>query len=159
MSRARKEAVIRLFITTFILLGGVLLLPYVGNARAAINWELFGAAYTPDLSVSDNTGAPGSQFAFTGTGYQPNQLAIVYVDGDMVGGVVTDGNGTGSFIIDSTGVADGDLTVVMETDANVSAFKTITIDGIEPVVNPPGGFSGPTFGTSGNNTFLPLVRR
>ena len=159
MNQVRKEAISRLLITAFVLLGGILLLPYVGNARAAINWELFGSAYTPDLSVNDNKGAPGSQFAFTGTGYQPNRLAVIYVNGQVVGSVTTDSNGLGTFIIDSTGVADGDLTVVMETDANVSAFKIITVDSTEPVVNPPGGFSGPMFGTTGNSTFLPLVRR
>jgi len=159
MSQERKEAVSRLVITAFVLLGGVLLLPYVGNARAAINWEAFGSAYTPDLSVSDNVGAPGSQFAFTGTGYQPNRLAVIFVNGQVVGGVTTDSNGTGTFIIDTTGVPDGDLTVVMETDANVSAFKTITVDSAEAVVTPPGGFPGSVFGTTGSNTFLPFVQR
>lgn len=159
MNREKKEAVNRLIITAFVLLGGLLLLPYVGNARAAINWELFGSAYAPDLSVSDNKGAPGSQFAFTGTGYQPNWLAVVFVNGQVVGSVTTDSNGTATFIIDVTGVPDGELTVVMETDANVSAFKTITVDSTEPVVSPPGGFSAPAFGTTGNSTFLPLVIR
>ena len=159
MSQERKEAVSRLLITTFILLSGILLLPYIGNARAAINWEVFGSAYTPDLSVDEDEGAPGSQFAFTGSGYQPNQLAVIYVNGDVVGGVTTNSSGTGTFIIDSTGVPDGELTVVMETDANTSAFETVTVNSGEPVVNPPGGFSGPTFGTTGNETFLPLVRR
>ena len=159
MSQEKKEAVSRIIITAFVLLGGLLLLPYVGNARAAINWEVFGGAYTPDLSVTENKGAPGSQFAFTGSGYQPNRLAVVFVDGQVVGGVTTDGNGTATFIIDTTGVADGELTVVMETDANVSAFKTITIDSIEPVVSPPSGFVGKIFGTTGNSTFLPLVNR
>lgn len=159
MSQAKKEAVSRLFITGFILLMGILLLPYVGNARAAINWELFGAAYTPDLSVEDNIGAPGSQFAFTGSGYPPNQLAVIYVDGNVVGSVMTDGSGTGTFIIDTTGVSDGVLTVVMEVDANASAFKDITIDSLEPIVNPPGGFVGKTFGTTGFKTFLPTVFR
>ncbi|GJM43007.1 MAG: hypothetical protein DHS20C20_32890 [Ardenticatenaceae bacterium] len=159
MSQERKEAVSRLIITTFVLLGGVFLLPYVGNARAAINWETFGSAYTPDLSVSDNKGAPGSQFAFTGSGYQPNRLAVIYVNGAVVGGVGTDGNGVGTFIIDTTDVPDGELTVVMETDANVSAFKTITVDSAEAVVTPPGGFVGSVFGTTGNSTFLPFVQR
>lgn len=159
MSQAKKEAVSRLFITGFVLLMGILLLPYVGNARAAINWELFGAAYTPDLSVNENSGAPGSQFAFTGSGYPPNQLAIIYVNGDVVGSVMTDGSGTGTFIIDTTGVPDGVLTVVMETDANMSAFKDITVDSLDPVVNPPGGFVGKTFGTTGFKTYLPISFR
>lgn len=159
MSQENKEAVSRLIITAFVLLGGLLLLPYVGNARAAISWEVFGGAYSPDLSVNENKGAPGSQFAFTGTGYQPNRLAAVFVNGQVVGGVTTDGNGTATFVIDTTGVADGELTVVMETDANVSAFKTITIDSGETVVSPPGGFGGKTFGTTGNSTFLPFVNR
>ena len=159
MSRETKEAVSRLLITAFVLLGGLLLLPYVGNARAAINWEVFGGAYSPDLSVSDNRGAPGSQFAFTGSGYQPNRLAAVFVNGQVVGGVITDGNGAATFIIDTAGVPDGDLTVVLETDANVSAFRAITIDSAEAVITPPGGFTGPAFGTTGNSTFLPLVNR
>ena len=159
MSQERKEAVRRLFIAMFVLLGGVLMLPYMGSARAAINLELFGSAYTPDLSVNDNTGAPGSQFAFTGTGYQPNRLAIIFVNGQVVGGVTTDSNGTATFIVDVTGVPDGDLTVVMETDANVSAFKTITVDSGALVVNPPGGFSGPILGTTGSSTYLPFVQR
>lgn len=159
MSQQRKDVVFRLFITLFVLLCGVFLLPYVGNARAAINWETFGSAYTPDLSVDTNTGAPGSQFAFTGSGYQPNWLAVIYVNGDVVGSVVTDGNGGGTFIIDTTGVPDGELTVVMETDANVSAFKTVTVDSAESVVNPPGGFTGPLFGTTGSNSYIPFTQR
>jgi hypothetical protein len=159
MSQERKEAVSRLLLTTLVLLGGIFLLPYVGNARAAINWEAFGSAYTPDLSVSDNIGAPGSQFAFTGSGYQPNRLAVIYVNGDVVGGVITDSNGAGTFVIDTTGVPDGELTVVMETDANVSAFKTVTVDSAGSVVTPPGGFIGSVFGTTGNRTFLPFVQR
>jgi hypothetical protein len=47
----------------------------------------------------------------------------------------------------------------METDANVSAFRTITVDSTEPVVSAPGGFTGPAFGTTGYNTFVPLVNR
>lgn len=159
MSQERKEAVNRLVITLMVLLGGVLLLPYVGNARAAINWETFGSAYTPDLSVNDNKGAPGSQFAFTASGYQPNWLAVVFVNGQVVGSFFTDSNGAGTFIIDVTGVPDGELTVVVETNANVSAFKTITVDSAEPVVSPPGGFAGPAFGTTGNSTFLPFAFR
>ena len=159
MSQELKEAVSRLLVTVFVLLLGIFLLPYVGNVRAAINWELFGSAYTPDLSVDQNTGAPGSLFAFTGSGYQPNRLAVVFVNGQVVGGVMTDGNGLATFIIDATDTPEGELTVVMETDANVSAFKSITIDSTEPVVNPPGGFSGPTFGTTGENVFLPFVQR
>ena len=159
MTQTKKEAVSKLLITGFILLSGILLLPYVGNARASINWELFGAAYTPDLSVEDNKGAPGSQFAFTGSGYAANQLAIIFVNGEVVGGVMTDGSGTGAFIIDSTGVPDGVLTVVMETDANMSAFKDVTVDSIEAVVTPPGGFVGDTFGTTGFKTYLPLISR
>lgn len=159
MSQEKKEAVSRLLITAFVLLGGMLLLPYVGNARAAINWEAFGGAYTPDLSVNENKGAPGSQFAFTGSGYQPNRLAVVFVDGQVVGGVTTDGNGMATFIIDTTDVADGELTVVMEMDANISAFKSITVDSTEPIVSAPGGFAGKIFGTTGNSTFLPLVNR
>ncbi|MBK7894974.1 MAG: hypothetical protein WAS33_22325 [Candidatus Promineifilaceae bacterium] len=159
MSQERKEAVSRLIITAFVLLGGLLLLPYMGNARAAINWEVFGGAYSPDLSVNANRGAPGSQFAFTGTGYHPNRLAVIFVNGQVVGSVITDGGGSATFLIDTTGVSDGELTVVMETDANVSAFKMVTIDGAETVVPAPGGFTGPSFGTTGNSVFLPLVNR
>jgi len=159
MKQTSKEAVSRLFITGFVLLIGILLLPYVGNARASISWELFGAAYTPDLSVEDNKGAPGSQFAFTGSGYPANQLAVIFVNGDVVGSVMTDGSGTGTFIIDSTGVPDGVLTVVMETDSNMSAFKDVTVDSLEPVVTPPSGFVGKTLGTAGFNTYLPILFR
>jgi hypothetical protein len=143
----------------FILTIGLVLLPFINKPTEAIGWKLFASAYTPDLDVHENMGAPGSVFAFTGSAFPSNSNAIIYVNNDIVGVVTTDGSGMGTFKIDTTGATDGLYNVVMAVDSNISALADFELDSLEAMVSPPAGFGGPTFGTTGFDIYLPVIQK
>lgn len=156
MKRLDKKVVPRVLITLLILLSGLAMIPFVELPTAALGWELFAGIYTPDLTVNQTSGAPGSVFAFTGTNYPANSLANIYVDGNLVGTVMTDGAGKGSFLIDTRGSIPGQYNVTMEVDINASATQGIDLIAGGTIVVPPPGFPGPTF-LVGHPVFLPAV--
>jgi hypothetical protein len=153
----KNEKVTRLVLTLVVLLSGVALIPFIDLPVGAINWELFVGAYEPTLVVDEDSGAPGSIFAFTGSGYPPSSLATIYVDGVKVGWVMTDASGMATFTLNTTGAALGTYNVTLEVDANASATETIELKADDPVVMPPPNFVGPEFSLLPKN-FLPIIR-
>jgi hypothetical protein len=144
MSRLNRETVVRIVLALAVLLAGVALIPFVGQPVKAIGWELFASVYTPSLNVNANSGAPGSVFAFTGSGYPPNSIATLYVNGNPVGSVLTDSGGAASFLLDTAGAEPGPYNVTLEVDINASATRNITLVAGGTVVTPPPSATGPT---------------
>jgi hypothetical protein len=156
MNSWKNEKVTRLALMVVILLSGVALIPFIDLPVEAINWELLSGAYEPSLVVDEDSGAPGSIFAFTGSGYPPLSMATIYVDGREVGLVMTDANGMAAFTLNTTGAALGTYNVTLEVDANASATETIELVADDPIVMPPPNFVGPEFSLLPKN-FLPIV--
>ncbi len=158
MSRLKQEIVIRIALTLVVLLAGVALVPFIGQPMKAIGWELFAGVYSPVLDVNEPSGAPGSVFAFTGSGYPANSMATVYVNGNPVGAVMTDPAGAASFLLDTFGAAPDQYNVTLEVDINASATQSIELVADGTIVTPPPGSSGETFFIN-YIVFLPNIQK
>lgn len=158
MNRLNKEQIARLSITLLILFSGVALLPFVNLPAGAIGWESLAGAYAPELSVDEDSGAPGSLFAFTGSGYPPHSLATIYIDAEASGQVLTDAQGGATFILNTVGANAGVYNVTLEVDANASATENIEIIAGDTLLTLPTGFAGPTVYIN-PPLFLPVVIR
>jgi hypothetical protein len=156
MSRPNLENVVRIVVALVILLAGVALFPFINQPVEAIGWELFAGVYSPVLAVNATSGAPGSVFAFSGSGYPPNSPATVYVNGRAVGAVMTNGSGGAAFLLNTAGAAPGQYNVTLEVDINASATQSIQLVAGGDVVTPPPGAPGETF-FAGHVKFLPLI--
>lgn len=156
MNRVRLERVIRIVLALGILLVGVALIPFVDQPVRAFGWELFAGVYSPVLAVNATSGAPGSVFAFSGSGYPPNSQATIYVNGRALGAVMTGGSGDAAFLLHTAGAAPGPYNVTLEVDINSSATQTIQLVAGGSVVTPPPGAPGDVF-FAGHVKFLPLI--
>jgi hypothetical protein len=158
MKGLQKENMTRLALTVAILLGGLALLPFIDIPAEAITWELMAGVYEPKLDVDEDSGAPGSIFAFTGSDYPPQSEASVYVNGRLVGRLMTDGSGMATFSLNTGGAEEGMYNVTMEVDVNAAATEEIELKSGEPVLSPPPGFSGPMFSlVLQNGIYLPAI--
>lgn len=158
MIRFGREQTVRVALALIILMSGVAMIPFLNLPTEAIGWEMLAGVYSPDLSVNESSGAPGSTFAFTGSGYPSISPATVYVNGEAVGQVMMDGAGNGTFKLNTLGAAPGQYNVTLEVDSNASATQSIDLDPSGSIVSPPDGFDGPTF-FLGSPIFLPVIHR
>jgi len=158
MSQLKRETVVRIVLTLAVILAGVAMVPFIGQPQKAIGWELFSSVYSPVLDVNETSGAPGSMFAFTGSGYPPNSLATIYVNGRAVGTVLTDSSGVAPFLLNTFGVAPGQYNVTLEVDINASATQSIELVSDGTVVTPPPGSTGETFYIN-HIIFLPSIQQ
>lgn len=156
MNRLNKEQIVRLTITLAILLSGVALLPFVGMPAGAISWESLANTYTPVLTVNENSGAPGSLFALSGSDYPPSTTATVYVNGGARGQIEIDDQGGATFVLNTLGAAPGSYNVTLEVDSNASATVSIELVEDGETVTPPPGFEGPTIFIN-RLVFLPVI--
>jgi hypothetical protein len=160
MKTLNKEQISRLALTVVILLSGLAMIPFVDLPVGAIGWETLAGVYEPDLSVNEDSGAPGSIFAFTGSNYPPNSVAFIHFNGQARGNVMTDAGGTATFKLDTVGAPPGIYNITLEVDINASATESIELDESGSVVTPPAGFEGPTFFLGfPNPIFLPTLFR
>jgi len=158
MNRLNREHIVRLSITLVILFSGAAMIPFLDLPVGAIGWELLAGVYSPDLSVNEDSGAPGSLFAFTGSDYPPDSLATIFVNGRASGQMMTDDKGKADFILNTTAATSGQYNVTMEVNSNASATESIELVDEEEIVTLPPGFDGPTIYV-GQPIFLPLIRR
>ncbi|MDX1435313.1 MAG: hypothetical protein R3335_00785 [Anaerolineales bacterium] len=159
MKNSRRDIMIRGSISLMILLAGLAMIPFVNLPTNALGWELFAGIYAPDLSVNETTGAPGSIFAFTGSNYPASSMATVYVNGEAVGTVMTDGNGDATFLLNTAGSIPGQYNVTMEVDINASATQSIELIAGDPTVTPPPGFPPEPSFSIGNPIYLPVIAK
>lgn len=156
MNRLNREQIVRLSITLAILLSGVALLPFVGMPAGAISWESLANTYTPELTVNESSGAPGSLFAFTLSDYPPLTTATVYVNGEALGQIEIDDQGGATFVLNTKGASPGTYNVTLEVDSNASATASIELVEDGETVTPPPGFEGPTVHVN-QPIFLPVI--
>ena len=156
MNGLKQQNVVRLVLMLAILLSGVAMTPFIDIPAEAISWELLAGVYEPSLDVNEDSGAPGSVFAFTGSDYPPLRQATVYVNGGQVGSVMTDASGMATFSLNTIGAPVGQYNVTLEVDINASATESIELKVEEQIVTPPPGFTGPAFSMQ-NRIYQPVV--
>ncbi len=156
MNDWKQEKLTRLALTLVILLSGIAMIPFVDIPVEAISWELMSGVYEPSLDVNEDSGAPGSVFAFTGSDFPPNSEAAVYVNGRQVGSLMTAANGMAPFTLNTAGAAVGQYNVTLEVDINASATESIELIAGEQIVTPPPDFVGPGFSLQ-FLTYLPVI--
>lgn len=158
MQKFSRETITRMLITLFILLSGMAMVPFIDSPVQAITWRSLAGVYEPELAVNEDTGRPDSVFAFTGSNYPADSMAMVYANGEPLGSVMTDSAGMATFMIDSAGADIGQYNITMEVDINASATTSIALQTDGQLVTPPPGFPGPTFDL-GHVIHLPFVAK
>jgi hypothetical protein len=143
--RINRELLTRGLIAALILMSGLALIPYLELPQKTLGWEQFAGIYTPELVVEPEFGRPGSTFTGTGSNYPANTLATVYVDGDPLGTVMTDENGSAIFYINTIGADVGVYNVTLEVDINTSATDTFELIADGPLILAPPNPAGPVF--------------
>lgn len=145
------RVIIRFGLALVVLMAGVSLLPLTGISAEKLGWETYAGIYQPELSVvGKSSGAAGSDFLFSGSGYPPNTRAIVYVDGRTRGTLITDSMGQVRFLLQTAiGSPQVSFFVTLAVDASISATAGIQLDNDEPLVVRPSRWAGPTFALYG----------
>ncbi len=142
-----------------ILLSGLAFMPFAGLSSESVGWQSLSGAYQADLNVDPDRGRPGSAFLFTASGFPPNQLGIIYVNGLVVGNVWIDGSGQAVFLIQTQAdSAQGDYFVTLATGGNASATEDFRLENDEALEPPPDGYDGPVFGLEAG-LYLPFFAR
>jgi hypothetical protein len=120
----------------------------------------YSEALPPELTLNFTTGAPGSFFAASGTGFPANTTADVTVNGVALGVVSTDENGDCSFILSTANADEGSYTVTVSANPTASARFTLDWDdpvrpqeGAGPILDVPEGIAFT------DCVFLPIVMR
>lgn len=85
----------------------------------------------PTLSVNYDTGAPGSYFTITGSGYPPNTLVNIDINGLSFGTIMSDPTGRFSFILSTTFAEEGSY--VVTGSVNPTASVKFFIDSNQPI--------------------------
>jgi hypothetical protein len=100
------------------------------------------------LAVNFPTGAPGSYFLLTGSGYPPNADATVTANGNVVGTVATDTGGEFSFRLETPDADAGFYLVTASVNPAASTYLRLSLDqpirpleGSGPLLNVPTGIA------------------
>jgi hypothetical protein len=157
----------RLVTALFILLSGLMLIPFISLPAQAFSWQLFANAYEePTLTISNTIGKPGSFFEITGKNYPANATATITINGRTLGTVTTDATGNFKFEL-STPITGGQVegayfvTVTVNPDATIK----FALDNNAPNTWPsPSGGTAQTFSVPAgiaftNFIYLPIVFR
>ncbi|WP_420642147.1 hypothetical protein [Candidatus Leptofilum sp.] len=148
MKQFSLRTLVRTVFVLAILLAGIAMVPYVERPAAALEWRMMAGVYSPELTVHANEGAPGSAFAFTGSGFPAHKPATLFVNGRYLGRVMTDEHGMAQFVVQSPAseMAHGHYDITMEVDMNASATQGFILSSDAPLVWVPDGFVGQVFG-------------
>lgn len=158
MKKFSRETSTRILLTLLILLSGAAMLPFIDSPVQAITWRSLAGVYEPELTVNADAGRPGSVFAFTGSNYPADSLAMVYANGEPLGSVMVDSGGMTTFKINSAGADIGQYNITLEVDINASATTGIALQTGGELIMPPPGFTGPTFDL-GHVIHLPFLAK
>ena len=157
-----------LFLIGFVLVAGLVLIPFVGVQGQIFRWQNYAGVYetpTPGpggaaLLIDFTHGTPGSFFTVNGFGYVPNANASVRINGVQVGSVSTDSLGELEFFLDTNGAGLGryDVTVVQGSVNADTGFVLIPIGEQHPL-NGAGTIIGVPPGIAILEGFLPFIHR
>ncbi len=98
---------------------------------AAGRWDAFAAPAQPELLINHTSGAPGSYFNVTGTGFPPNGQATIVVNNHILDQLQVDSSGGISFTLSSERSAPGQYH--LRVSVNPSAGVQFTLDLEQPV--------------------------
>lgn len=153
----------RLLTALFILMAGVVLIPFISLPAQAFSWQLFAEAYEtePTLTINNDVGKPGSFFEVKGKNFPANATAVITINGTSIGTVTTNADGEFEFELNTTGAEDGFYFVT--ATVNRSATVKFTLDsgspntwpsvGTTPVFTVPAGIASTGF------IYLPIILR
>jgi hypothetical protein len=79
---------------------------YAAFPDEAGRWDAF-AAYRPALAIDHESGAPGSFFVVTGTGFPPDSTVQIAANGTTLGDLAADSSGGVAFQLATAGAAEG----------------------------------------------------
>jgi peptide/nickel transport system substrate-binding protein len=121
-------------------------------------WDAFAAAPAPDLGINYNSGAPGSYFNVTGSGFPPDGTAFIVANNHLLGQFPVDGSGQISFTLTTDEATAG--TYHLRVTVNPSGGLAFVLDEDEPVRSQEGNLP-PVEVPSGLiiRVYLPLVLR
>ena len=150
----------RILIALVVLLGGLALVPFVSLPTQAFGWQRFAGAYQPVLNINYATGQPGSFFALSGSGFQPNSAATISVNDYVLGSVNTDASGQVVFRLNTSQADPGGYTVMAAVNLGATAEFVLAVN--EPL-RPQEG-AGPTFNVPAGIAaysllYLPIISR
>jgi len=111
---------------------------YAAFPDLAGRWDAFAAGAQPQIAINHTTGAPGSYFNVTGTGFPPDETAFIVVNGQLLDDLPVDAGGAISFTL-TTGAADPGVYHV-RVSVNPAAGVQFTLDETEPVQPREGDF-------------------
>jgi parallel beta-helix repeat protein len=119
-------------------------------------------ASLPDSTIDINydSGAPGSFFTLSGNGFPPNGMAVISVNGAVLGTMPTDGSGSFSFLLSTTNADEG--TYFVRASVNPSATVQFILSSDKPTRPQEGSgtvFELPAGVAYTESIFLPMVMR
>lgn len=154
----------RILIALAILLSGIAMIPFVELPTGQLGWQLYAGVYDATLVSNYDTGRPGSFFTFTGSNFPPNSLATITAAGpitrgpergnEVLGTVMTDANGSFTFLLNTEGAEVGVYLISATVDANATATDTIELIDTAPLR--PAEDLGPIM-YLGGVVYLPIV--
>lgn len=102
----------------------------------------------PSLTVNFTSGAPGSYFLVTGSGFPPHADATVSVNGVVLGSMQTDNRGEISFLLETPNADPGFYVVTASVNPAASTYLRLSLDqpirpleGSGPILNVPAGIA------------------
>ena len=122
-------------------------------------WDAFAAAPAPDLAINHTSGAPGSYFNVTGSGFPPNGTASIVANEQLLGQVTADGSGQVAFTLTTDEAGEG--TYHLRVTVNPSGGLAFVLDAAEPVYPKEGSLQEVEVpeGLVSYQVYLPVVLR
>ncbi len=93
-------------------------------------WDPFAAPPNPEMQINHDSGAPGSYFNVTGTGFPPDGTASIVVNGHLLDEPPVDGSGAISFTLTTEEASAG--TYHVRTTVNPSGGVCFVLNPDEP---------------------------
>jgi len=151
---------------TLVFFSGLVLIPFVGIQNQSFHWQNYAGVYetptptgtAPELALDFDSGAPGSYFVITGTGFAPGSILGVRANGNLLGNTQADQTGNLNFRLNTTIASLGRYDVEAGAVADEVTFVLFPNGPIHP---PTGGgqvFNVPP-GIAIIEAFLPFVHR
>ena len=107
------------------------LLHYPAFPDEAGRWDAFAADPAPDLAINYDSGAPGSYFTVTGSGFPPDSTASIVANDNLLGQVPVDGSGEIAFTLTTGDATPGPYH--LRVTVNPSGGVAFEIGASEPV--------------------------
>jgi hypothetical protein len=150
-----------LFLIAFVLLTGLVLIPFVGVHGQTFRWQNYAGVYEDAVLLIDHViGVPGSYFHVNGSGFSPNVNVAVSVNGIPLGNVQTNADGELEFNLNTDSAELGRYGVLAEEggDSARTVFFLVRFGSMHPLTGDGTVFDVPA--NSGEQViYLPFTSR